>query len=382
MDWLNAAALFALFAGHCELMACWVNRVHALPYRRSTLRTIRFLHDVLVVGFVPLVVWCVGIGGPALLTGGEWSQLPIAWSIYFAFCGIGVASLIVAIVREETWSDPSIRASVLVDVAKEIGHAPAGPGFRGTIARLPGNEVFLLEINEKEYVVPRLPVELDGLSIAHVSDTHFRGPIAKEYFEQAFAHVREMQADLIAFTGDLLDEEELAEWLPATFGRLSAPLGCWFILGNHDWLLDPRPMRAALRDLGWHDVGSAMLTVEHRSRRILIAGDETPWIGDAPDLEACRSADLAILLSHTPDNIRRAKQAGVDVMLSGHNHGGQVRLPLIGPVYSPSRYGVRYARGSFHEGATTLHVSRGLSAERPLRWNCPPEITKVVLRKK
>lgn len=380
MDWLNAAALFALFSGHCELMAAWVNRVHALPYHRAVLRAVRLFHDVLVVAFLPVVVWQVGFTGPSLLRGGEWSQLPLPWALYFVLCGAGVISLIVAVVREETWRDPSVRESNLLDISREIGHIPAGPGFRGQIARLPGNEVFQLEVDVKEYVLTQLPAELDGLTIAHFSDTHFRGPIDRPYFERAFDHVQAMRADLIAFTGDLLDEQELVDWLPATFGRLSAPLGCWFILGNHDWLLDPRPMRAALRELGWHDVGSAMLTVEHAGRRIRIAGDETPWLGDPPDLEACRSADLAILLSHTPDNINRATAAGVDLMLSGHNHGGQVCLPLIGPVYSPSKWGVRYARGSFRENGTVLHVSRGLSAERPLRWNCPPEITKIVLK--
>ena len=380
MDWLNAAALFALFAGHCELMAAWVNRIHALPYRRSTLRAVRLLHDLLVVGFLPLVVWRIGLTGPSVLLDGEWTQLPLPWAIYFALCGAGVASLVVAIVREETWNDPSIRESNLLDLTREIGQAPAGPGFRGRLAQLPGNEVFELEVDVKEYVLPRMPAALDGLTIAHFSDTHFRGPIGRAYFERAFGHIQAMKADLIAFTGDLLDEQHLIDWLPETFGRLSAPLGCWFILGNHDWLLDPRPMRATLRDLGWHDVGSALLTVEHLGRRIHIAGDETPWLGDPPDLEACRSSDLAILLSHTPDNIKRAATAGVDLMLSGHNHGGQVCLPLIGPVYSPSRYGVRYARGSFRESGTVLHVSRGLSSERPLRWNCPPEITKIVLK--
>lgn len=66
-------------------------------------------------------------------------------------------------------------------------------------------------------------------------------------------------------------------------------------------------------------------------------------------------------------------------MLAGHNHGGQICLPLIGPVYSPSRYGVKYAGGTFREGHAVMHVSRGVSAKRPLRWNCPPEITRLVL---
>ncbi|HEX6984678.1 MAG TPA: metallophosphoesterase, partial [Planctomycetaceae bacterium] len=380
MNWLNAAILFLLFAGHCELMAAWVNRVHALPYRRRTLEWTRYVHDLLVVGFLPFVVWRVGLTGPRLLLDGEWSQLSWGWRIYFVLCGLGVVSLAATAVRETLRRRPEVRSSKTIDVAEELGSAPAGPGFRGRIARLPGNEVFLLEVNEKEYVLPQLPAELDGLSVAHFSDTHFRGPIGLDYFRYAFGEIAALKADLIAFTGDLLDEQELVSWLPETFGRLSAPLGCWFILGNHDWLLDPEPMRAALTRLGWNDLGGTVALLDPKGRRIALGGDETPWIGEPPDFAGTESARLRVLLSHTPDNLRRASRQGIDLMLSGHNHGGQVCLPLIGPVYSPSRYGVRYAAGTFREGPTVLHVSRGLSAERPLRWNCPPEVTKVILR--
>ena len=69
----------------------------------------------------------------------------------------------------------------------------------------------------------------------------------------------------------------------------------------------------------------------------------------------------------------------VDLMLAGHLHGGQIRLPWIGPILSPSRQGVRYASGVFQSPPTTLHVSRGLSGELPIRLNCPPEVTELVL---
>jgi predicted MPP superfamily phosphohydrolase len=67
-------------------------------------------------------------------------------------------------------------------------------------------------------------------------------------------------------------------------------------------------------------------------------------------------------------------------MLAGHNHGGQIRFPLIGPLISPSKWGTRYASGVFAEGNTIMHVSRGLSGEHPYRWNCPPELAKLVLK--
>ena len=387
MHWWNAALLFALFAGHCELMAAWVNRVHALPWPKPRLRRLRAFHDLLLVGFPPLVLWRVGLDGPEPLTGGEWSRLTPGWTVYFALCGLGILSLVVCSVRNLAARQPEVRRSDRVDVTAKLGFSPVGTGWKARIARLPGNEALSLEVNEKEYVLSSLPPGLDGLSIAHISDVHFRGPVGLDYFRYAFARVAEMRADLVAFTGDLLDEPELFSWVPETFGRLSAPLGCWFILGNHDWLTGAEPIRRALTAAGWVDVGSQAVLLDHRGLRISIAGDETPWLGSPPDLASVAAADFRLLLSHTPDHVRRAARDGADLMLAGHNHGGQVRLPIIGPVYSPSRYGVRYASGSFRaarpnpaRGPLVLHVSRGLSAERPLRWNCLPEVTRIVLR--
>jgi predicted MPP superfamily phosphohydrolase len=88
-----------------------------------------------------------------------------------------------------------------------------------------------------------------------------------------------------------------------------------------------------------------------------------------------------LCLSHTPDNIRWAQRHGVDLMLSGHNHGGQIRLPLFGSLFVPSRYSRRFDCGLFWQPPTLLYVSRGLAGKEPLRYNCRPEITRLVLRK-
>ena len=102
-------------------------------------------------------------------------------------------------------------------------------------------------------------------------------------------------------------------------------------------------------------------------------------MGSHPDFSSAPEDAFRVLLIHTPDNLPWAKQQQVDVMLSGHNHGGQVVLPIIGPVYSPSRFGVRYAGGVFWEDPTLLYVSRGISSRHPLRFRCLPELTKLVL---
>jgi uncharacterized protein len=86
------------------------------------------------------------------------------------------------------------------------------------------------------------------------------------------------------------------------------------------------------------------------------------------------------LLAHTPDRLRWAREHEIDLVIAGHTHGGQIRAPLLGPIVAPSHHGVRYASGTFFESPTLMHVSRGVSGLTPLRWNCSPEITRLVLK--
>ncbi|MGH7129460.1 MAG: metallophosphoesterase, partial [Planctomycetaceae bacterium] len=219
-----------------------------------------------------------------------------------------------------------------------------------------------------------------GLSVLHLSDLHYIGTPDVRYYRELMELAAERPVDLIMFTGDLLDRQELVEWLPETLGRLSAPLGRYFILGNHDWFLEPHAIRRALGELGWQDAAGRVHRVVHRSRTLAIGGTERPWMGAHPDFTALETEAFRLLLSHTPDNLSWARSQGIDLMLSGHNHGGQVVLPVLGPVYSPSRYGVQYAAGTFWRPPTLLHVSRGVAGRHPLRWNCRPEISRLVLR--
>jgi predicted MPP superfamily phosphohydrolase len=86
-----------------------------------------------------------------------------------------------------------------------------------------------------------------------------------------------------------------------------------------------------------------------------------------------------ILLSHSPDQIDWAIRQRFPLMLAGHTHGGQIVFPVIGPVVSPSKYGTKYAGGLFQVSGVVMHVSRGLSGEEPVRWNCPPELAILTL---
>jgi uncharacterized protein len=93
-----------------------------------------------------------------------------------------------------------------------------------------------------------------------------------------------------------------------------------------------------------------------------------------------RTPHFRLLLSHTPDQFPWARSNNFDLMLAGHNHGGQIRLPYLGALITPSLYGFRYAGGVYFEPPTLLHVSRGLAGIHPIRLNCPPELALLVLK--
>ena len=387
MDWLNAAALLILIAGHTELLVAIINRLHGLPIRADILQHARHVHDLLLLVFPPALIGFVGLSGPRLLLGGDWSHLPIAWRLYLTVCAAGAAGLLYSILRHQLRRPPAQLLSVqsqVIDVAAAAGRTLIGTGPFQSLLRFPGNQQFQVEVAHKELHLPRLPAELDGLAILHLSDWHFFGAVDRPYFEFVSELARQQPADLIVFTGDLLDRQELTQWIPTTLGRLSAPLGCLFVLGNHDWSLDPEPIRAALRGHGWQDVSGRVLDIPHSGCRLLVGGTERPWMGTHPDFDAAltdgSSRPLRILLSHGPDCLGEARRMEVDLMLAGHNHGGQVVLPIIGPVYSPSITGCSYAGGTFWRAPTLMHVSRGLSGRHPLRINCRPEITRLILR--
>ncbi len=271
-----------------------------------------------------------------------------------------------------------------VDVLTELGERYDGPGWVTALARFPGNELLQLCLHEKQLAIPRLPKPLHGLSIAHLSDLHFTRKVGKAYFEEVMRRTNEMGADLIAVTGDLLDRRACLDWIPDTFGRLRARYGIFFVLGNHDLLLNEDELRRRLTEVGLSDLGGRHVTISINGCKVLLAGNELPWFPPAADMSTATprgddSQSLRIVLAHSPDQFVWARQHDADLMLAGHTHGGQIRLPFIGAVVSPSRYGTRYACGAFFEPPTVMHVSRGISGTTPVRHNCPPELTKLVL---
>jgi predicted MPP superfamily phosphohydrolase len=194
----------------------------------------------------------------------------------------------------------------------------------------------------------------------------------------------QLAADLVVVTGDLVDKRECIPWIPAVLGKLESRYGNFCVLGNHDLRVgDLAPLRAAIAEAGFVDLGGAWRVLTIHGVQVALAGNELPWLAPAAEMADCpvraSTGGLRILLSHSPDQLEWARRHDFDLVLAGHTHGGQIRFPLIGPIIAPSRFGGRYACGVFDEPPTVMHVSRGVSSMFPIRLRCPPELAKLTL---
>ena len=255
-----------------------------------------------------------------------------------------------------------------------------GKGKYAWMLGLRGNQSLSLEVARWEVAVPELPEAFRPLRILHISDLHFAHCYARGYFEAVGAEASRWEADLVLFTGDLLDDETTLDWTGPVLGGLRGRLGQYAILGNHDVLHRPGRVRRALRSAGYTIIDGRWIQIDDGGCSIALGGTSVPW-GPALDPSTKPASDATIVLSHSPDHFPTISRWGnVDLVLAGHNHGGQIRFPVLGPVVMPSVYGRRYDRGFYRSGRTLMEVTQGVGGKHPLRYGCPPEIVQLVLQ--
>jgi predicted MPP superfamily phosphohydrolase len=382
--------LFCLaVAGHFALCVLAHNQVHSTTLPAWAMRWLNYPLYLANLAAIPaMIAWRLSWGDlptEAALTTGMFlplAYLAIGWVVAVPIYPFWIwRNKFSGYARVTLANHTTVRR-----IDREATGSLTGDWQTALLARVPGNQIFKLHIHEKQVRIPRLPKALEGLSIAHLSDLHMLGNLRREFFESLVEHANSLQADMIAVTGDIVEKDRCVDWLAGTLGQLAAPQGVYFVLGNHDKRVsDAGRTRDTLTACGMIDLGGTWRQVEIRGEPVLLAGNELPWFLPGPDMSTAppRGEDgrpPRILLSHSPDQIEWAKAHDFDLMLAGHTHGGQIRLPLIGPVVSPSVFGVKYASGTFFESPTLMHVSRGCSGEQAIRLNCPPELAKVVLR--
>jgi uncharacterized protein len=270
-------------------------------------------------------------------------------------------------------------SSVTLDLAKRAGTtALIGPGRGSWLLRLPRNQSFQLQLREWDLAIPNLPPQLEGLTIVQLSDLHIARCYERLFFEAVVDACQGWSADLVVMTGDLVEDDDTMSWVEPLLSPLEARMGKFAILGNHDNEHQPRIIAGELDRARFELLEGRWITIDLDGTRLAIGGTSEPW-GPALATRDIPRADFRILLSHSPDLFYKAQHWGVDLMLSGHNHGGQIRFPVFGPVFMPSRHSRRFDRGFFRQNGTLLHVSEGVGGKHPVRYGCPPEISRLVL---
>jgi predicted MPP superfamily phosphohydrolase len=293
--------------------------------------------------------------------------------------------------------DPS-RRRFLFDSASGMAGvgAVAMPGYATVM------EPQRMIVRRYEIPITGLPQGLDGLRLVHFSDPHVGPRMPASTIERAVELGISLQPDLVVLTGDYIHDGtrdiERAASLVAPLVR-AARIGAVGVLGNHDWWGNGPAMRIAMRAVGVAMIDNTRLWLgEDRSlHRESPAGQSLALVGLGDMSEDMVDIDNAfarldpgtprLVLAHQPDTaelpaLRAASAPRMDLMLSGHTHGGQVRIPFIGTPIVPSRYGQKYAGGLVQGPRCPVLVSRGVGMSLlPVRLGVPPEIGLITLRR-
>ncbi len=381
--------LLLALLGHAFVWIGLINRLHSLGVRRWIIDLLTGV-CFFVAGMIPIGIaaWLY-VRGPEGPTIAPWrAGGPSDFIAVYAIVCWAVASLTLlrlVWLRYLLPTPPPVRfhgkrrtkidpRSPEFDVAETSHHL---------FARLPLNEILRLDVSDWMLDVPRLAPALDGLSIVHLSDFHLTGRVGKAYFREVVRNSNELQPDLLALTGDLVESKAYLDWIPDTLGQLRARYGVFFVLGNHDLRTRDVPrLRRILEQSGLIDLGGRRRQIQINGQPVVLIGNELPWTKHEP-AAACGFAEsgmpLRIVLSHSPDQFGWARAQDADIMLAGHTHGGQICIPPFGAIFSPSAWGVKHVAGIYYSPPTILHVTRGISGDTPVRWRCPPEIAHLRL---
>lgn len=244
-----------------------------------------------------------------------------------------------------------------------------------------------IQVTRPQIVIPGLAPALNGFTICQLTDIHHGPFVSLDYVKRIVDLANSLKPDIIVLTGDhVYHSNEYIEPVWGELARLQAALGVYSALGNHDhWEGSPRTRAAqAQADIPELLNSSVPITFARpRGGRLWLAGVGDLWTDEQRLDEALAGVppdESAILLSHNPDYADDMNDRRVKLILAGHTHGGQVVIPLLGPVKVPCRR--KYAMGLVKTDVSQIYISRGLGCIAvPVRFNCRPELPLIVLRR-
>lgn len=265
-----------------------------------------------------------------------------------------------------------------------MGAAAAAAGALGAYAFLV--EPLWLQVTRPRIHVRGLPPDLEGFRIALLTDLHAGEGTPLWLIRRACRLAMRARPDLVAVTGDLA-ADDWATFAPVldALRCLRAPHGVYAVPGNHDHTVGIARWRREVRAHGGMvDLTNAAVLRRVGDARLCVAGVDDystgrPTLAELPPPEA---RDFTLLLAHDPDQAERARRAydAVDLVVSGHTHGGQVRLPFVGALRNPAEREDLYDEGLRRRPWTQVYVSRGIGTVHiPVRFLCRPELAVLEL---
>jgi predicted MPP superfamily phosphohydrolase len=270
-----------------------------------------------------------------------------------------------------------------------------GASVAATVVAVDG---LVLEPNDPKLVeltlpLRRLPTAWDGVRIAQLSDFHYDDTFSAVPLRKAVAVINRLQPDLVLLTGDFVT-------VPAFSGNrrhaaraidpcaeileeLTSKLGSFACLGNHDVATDPAHIVSVLQGRKIQVLRNTSEPLERNGNRLWLAGVDDVLEGSADldvTLQKIPSGEPVVLMAHEPDFATHVGKYQVDFQLSGHSHGGQIRIPFFGAPVLP-KLGAKFPKGLYQVGNLRLYTNVGIGTiVVPVRFDCPPEITLFTLK--
>lgn len=241
-------------------------------------------------------------------------------------------------------------------------------------------------LRRREIFVRNLPQAWEGYRIAHITDLHCGPFVSAGRVASWVAQVNALSADLVAVTGDLITQgSTYVTPVAQALGGLRAADGVFACMGNHDYFTTGDEVAVALERAGLSVLRNRGVVLERGETSLYVAGVDDTWT-DRHDLHLALAARPprapVVLLAHDPSLFPSAAAAGVDVMLSGHTHGGQIGVPLLAHRFNLARLITRFTTDLYRRGSCVLYVNRGLGTTGPpFRLFVRSEIALLVLRR-
>ena len=244
-----------------------------------------------------------------------------------------------------------------------------------------------LSVTREDVRCRNLPAGLAGLRIALLADFHYRPDADDVLLEKVVSAVSREKPDLIVLAGDFINADPgvLAPLLGSLRG-MSATHGVFGVMGNHDgWSGNRSSIRRQFEKAGISFLINQHSMLSIRGEKLAVAGTDFVWLGNPDPARALRGIGVetpVLAMVHEPDyfDVMRERR-DILLQLSGHTHGGQCRVPLVGFAPIIPKYGRKYVHGGFSRGGSNLFVTRGVGTTGPrARFACPPELAILTLR--